>query len=857
MNPPGRRPTDGNALRLPLNRARAAIVWENVWPAVWPPLGIAALFVAAAWFDWFRLFGGWVHLALLFLFAVTFAFGLIRAVRNLVWPDESALWRRLERDNALDHRPISTARDQIASSQDPVAAALWKLHQQSALARLRSIRVKPPRPGLALRDPRALRAAVLVILLAAGIVAWGDWGRRIALAFVPRVTSVATAVPTKLDIWVNPPEYTGLAPIFLRQTPEASGQGAPIGVPVNSVVMARMSGRGTVPRLHANGETTDFARVDDVSFQASQPVTKGDRIGVSQLTGTIAEWPITVIPDKAPSVAFSRPPETTQRATLRLDYVAEDDYGVVKVDGSIRLAAGSKAAGEPIEVSLPVPGLRPKKAEGIGFQDLTPHPWAGLPVTMRLTASDGAGQTGQSDELSFVLPERQFKHPVARAIIAERKKLTANPSERRPVADALLMLAARPQLYNDDTTVFLALRSAVGRLVRDTSAQAVPSVQQLLWDTALRVEDGGLSIAERDLRAAQQALMDALNRPDTTDEELKRLMDQLQAAMDRLLDEMQRDVERRLAQGERLEEMQQGSESNTLTRQDLQQMMDRMREMTQSGARDAARQMLSQLQQMMENLQAGRMQQQRGNDQASQAMRDLQKLAELQQRLMDQTFKEAQRRDGGRQAQQQQGQRNNQRSQQSQRGQQGQQGHQGQQGQQGQGQQAQAGQGAAEQEALRRALGELMRRLGEMGADIPVPLGRAEQAMRGAGQALGQNQPGEAVPHQGDALDALQQGMQALAEQMGEQGQGQGQMGGGEGDRHGRQTGQRTTDRNRDPLGRPQSSRGWYDNSEVRIPGEGEMRRVREILDELRRRSGESYRPKPELDYIDRLLRQF
>jgi len=97
--------------------------------------------------------------------------------------------------------------------------------------------------------------------------------------------------------------------------------------------------------------------------------------------------------------------------------------------------------------------------------------------------------------------------------------------------------------------------------------------------------------------------------------------------------------------------------------------------------------------------------------------------------------------------------------------------------------------------------------------------------------------------------------MQALADQMGEQGQQQ--MGGGDGDRRGMQTGQRTMDRNRDPLGRPQSSRGWYDNSEVRIPGESEMRRVREILDELRRRSGEYGRPKPELEYIDRLLRQF
>jgi hypothetical protein len=35
------------------------------------------------------------------------------------------------------------------------------------------------------------------------------------------------------------------------------------------------------------------------------------------------------------------------------------------------------------------------------------------------------------------------------------------------------------------------------------------------------------------------------------------------------------------------------------------------------------------------------------------------------------------------------------------------------------------------------------------------------------------------------------------------------------------------------------------------------MKRVREILEELRRRAGETDRPQQERDYIDRLLRQF
>jgi hypothetical protein len=61
----------------------------------------------------------------------------------------------------------------------------------------------------------------------------------------------------------------------------------------------------------------------------------------------------------------------------------------------------------------------------------------------------------------------------------------------------------------------------------------------------------------------------------------------------------------------------------------------------------------------------------------------------------------------------------------------------------------------------------------------------------------------------------------------------------------------------RDPLGRDRSGNGTYDNGDVAIPGQAELQRSREILDELRRRSGERTRPELERDYIDRLLKRF
>ena len=124
------------------------------------------------------------------------------------------------------------------------------------------------------------------------------------------------------------------------------------------------------------------------------------------------------------------PPAAGERGALRLEYEARDDYGVVAVTGAVRLSGDVAEPGidrTPVELQLPLPGVRPKTARSTSFHDLTPHPWAGLPVTLRLSATDGAGQTGTTEDVALVLPEREFRNPIARAIIEERKKLTLRP----------------------------------------------------------------------------------------------------------------------------------------------------------------------------------------------------------------------------------------------------------------------------------------------------------------------------------------------------------------------------------------------------------------------------------------------
>ena len=61
----------------------------------------------------------------------------------------------------------------------------------------------------------------------------------------------------------------------------------------------------------------------------------------------------------------------------------------------------------------------------------------------------------------------------------------------------------------------------------------------------------------------------------------------------------------------------------------------------------------------------------------------------------------------------------------------------------------------------------------------------------------------------------------------------------------------------RDPLGRDQSADGTTTGEGPLALGQDGAGRARELLDEIRRRSGETERPEAERDYLNRLLERF
>jgi uncharacterized protein (TIGR02302 family) len=425
------------------------------------------------------------------------------------------------------------------------------------------------------------------------------------------------------------------------------------------------------------------------------------------------------------------------------------------------------------------------------------------------------------------------------------------------VAQVLRAVSYKPEDIFRSETVYLKLRYAVRRLETRVSLELlddaiVEELAEVLWTLAIEIEEGDLGDALERLRRAQDRLSEAIENG-ATDEEIAELIQELREAM--------QDYMRQLAEqqgDEQNQELSENQEMQEMSSQDLQDMLDRLQELMEQGRMAEAQQLLEQLRQMMENMQIARGQQGQQSP-GEQAMEGLAETLRQQQGLSDEAFRDLQEQfnpdaQAG-QSQQNQGRSGDGEGQGQQHGEgQGQ----GQQGQQpGQPKDGQGGEQslADRQQALRNELNRQMQNL--PGAGTPEgdaareSLGRAGEAMDDAEEALREEDFAGALDNQAEAMEALREGMRELAEQMAQQQQNQ--QGGQQGDAIGRNN----PDGTRDPLGRDVGENGRVGTDEQLLQGEDVYRRAQELLDEIRRRSGEQERPDEELDYLKRLLERF
>lgn len=868
--------------------SRLSLGWERLWPRLWAPLSVILLFLAVSWLGLWVFLPWWGRAAGTAVFALALLGSFWPAVTGR-WPSRREALARLDHSMDAAHRPATALEDTLAvGGRDPVSQALWALHLQRQSAHVAALKVAPPQPRMAVRDRRALRAAPLVAAVAGFFVAGHEALPRLAAAFDWRGPALAAAA-VRIDAWIDPPSYTRMPPILIDFARLASPT---FNVPEKSTVVVRIAGRSgmdvaTTGRLdavpvegkpgEANPPQAKAAPANTVAVTEKRYLLAGD--GTLRITGSGAPaqtLSLHAIVDQKPEIAFAEPPKPVSgvQGGLGISYRAKDDYGVASAEvvvTRVAPASGGRSLVEAPKHVLPVPSSGTGEEEMKSTVDFSAHPWAGAKVEMTLLARDETGQEGRSETVEVTLPQRTFTKPLAKALVEQRRKLVMDVDNRRKVQLALEALMIEPDRFMKETGVYLSMRMIGERLRRAASDDQLRDAAEMMWALALQLEDGDLSDAERALRAAQENLQQALERG-ASEEEMKKLTEELRRAMDQFMRELAQQWQRQQQNGEQ-NQAQLPENFRTVTPRDLQNLLNRIEELTKRGDMAEAQRLMEELNNILNNLKTARPGQQDPRQrEMGQALGDLDRMTREQQQLRDETYQQDQqrqnraqqgRRPGQQQARPGQGQR--QQGQQGQRGQRGQQPGQqpGENGEGEDGQNAEGGQGQGQglsqrQQALRERLQELQRRMRGMGAD-PGELGEAEDAMREAERQLGQGQDSDAVDAQGRALDALRKGGQNFAQQMqGEPGEGEGNEN-AYGEPDGRPPGRPSAQQrdNNDPLGRPQRQRDWADGR-VRVPGadESATQRARRILEELRRRLGDPLRPAEELDYLERLLRR-
>jgi uncharacterized protein (TIGR02302 family) len=823
-------------LGLLARRASFALLWERIWPPVAWTATIVAVFLASSWFGLWLGAPSEVRIVGVGLFAVALAAALYPLVR-LRTPLRAQALARIDRDSAAGHQPASSSLDQLADRQVSEATrALWEMHQRRLASKIAGIAVAPPAPRMVDRDLAALRFGAALLAICAAFVAGSERYARVAAAFDWRSASVI-AQGYRLDAWIDPPSYTNKPPILLDALGKQSGV-QQIATPVGSILVLR-AGDSISAQAEGGLAPVSRSKPDSDSGQASSPTdpASGERrwtiIGdgkflISRDRAPLSTFEITGIANEKPTIALTSPPQANLRGSLTLSYKIGDQYGVASAQADFARpmnngkAAPGRSLVEPPKMALQLPG----GANGIGqaetTSDLSEHPWAGAPVMMTLTAHNIAGEEGSSEAVAVTLPQRHFSNPLARALVEQRRDLVLDPDANRPrVATALDALLIAPEVFETTSSIYLGLTAAQSRLAEARSDQDLVGVADFLWAMALQIEDGDASQAERDLRAAEQRLREALDRG-ASDQEIRELMKELRAAAEKFTRELaQRPNDDR--------------DSENMTTQDLESLLDRMEDTARTGDKAQAQAMLDQLQNLFENMKSAKNRASPAEREMRRELGELDKLMRDQQALRDDTFRRDQRERKRRAAPDDQ------------------------QTDDGQPQEnPDASQGDQEgdsaplderQKALRDRLAELQERMKAQGLKGERGFDDAKGAM---GQAEGDLKPGgkgkgDAVGEQGRALEALREGAQGLQKQM----QGEGEQGEGV-----EATTKPGGQKGRDPLGRDSNGfKGGATDGRL-SDAVGAAERAYRVLEELRRRLADPNRPGQERDYLERLLKR-
>ncbi len=662
-------------VRLLVYLSGAGLFLEKCWGHLLVLFSTVLSFFMVSLFGLWQLVEGWLHLVLVIPFCLSVIIPAISLARVIKIPNVSESVRRLEVRNKLPHRPIMTLLDRPAgrpgSSQR--TNLLWKAHLSRSTGAVKGLEAVWPPMGASSRDPFGLVLTLSAFTMLAFLVAGDDASARLTAAHKVDLPYFQEPPPGDLVAWISPPKYTNRAPVFLADSDglfSSAENGRQMVIAEGSTFVGRVYGGGLIPTLgyQVDSEKDDTPALVDQKFEVADKdnysieheLLASGNLTIKQGAHKHGDWNIFVEMDMIPVVSFINPPEATARASLKLTYRGEDDYGVEEIFAEVSSIDGRFSS---VKLSLDIPSGSLAFFEEVGFYDIASHPWAGSPASIELFGKDARGGVGKSGPIEFQLPVREFRHPLAQSIINLRRRYAqglADPPETRSELEEI-----KPQLASlqDPGFVREALGVAAVRLEFEGDENSSSEIIDLLWEAAVRAEDGARAGLERALREAEAALRRALDH-NAPNEEILELSQNLQSALTDFLEHL--DDRRDGASARSLVEIERelfgdpeegaGTPTDQAMRdagipvdppsgdavgnQLLQDMARSVEDLALTGSREAAQTMLDQLQETIENLAGQNASGESADEQAADAddIAALEDLMGRQDALLNETF---------------------------------------------------------------------------------------------------------------------------------------------------------------------------------------------------------------------------
>ncbi|MCZ2203562.1 TIGR02302 family protein [Bartonella sp. A05] len=786
--------------------AWCVLFFERIWLRLLPFVLVLSLLCSLSWFGIFNLLNYWSHLlllALVFFAAVWSLFPLF----GFRLPTIKDIDRRIERASGHKHQPLSVQRDHLCSEDDEgFRAIVWREHQRRMSEQLHHLQVGFVYPNSASYDPMAIRALFILLFVCAFSFSFSPSGGRLTDAF--DLHPMVDEVSMRIDAWITPPAYTGVAPIYLTR-----GEITQFAIPENSDVVVRVVNDAgvTVKAISEEdghkvllAEKHEKTSLNDPVVHFETRLERSINLSVSSRHKQY-KWHLQMMKDQSPTICWLEKPGRILAGSLELQYEMDDDYGVTKAFVEIEPLFNQSKDAVPLYKAPEIELLLAHNGKGKMrmVQDLSSHPWAGAEVKITLVAEDGAGQQGRSKTFVMTLPQRIFTNPVARAVSEQRRLLALDAGARERVLDMLSALLARPERGLKNATHFLVLQSAWTRLSMAETEDQVRDVVHYLWQIALGIEGDQFESAQKRLKQAQVALRDAL-RHGASDTEIERLMADLRQAMD--------DYIRALAENAPENS---NSGDTDLSADTLYKKLDSIEEMAKIGSSSAAEQLLAEMEQTLDHLQVRKSNsaEEQNNSQTDRMKEKMDQLGDLmrrQQEILNDTHRlETEQRHGEMMLKDLRSWRKALKNRQAE---------------------------------LQSELLALERELSEQGIEQSDALKEAEEKMNSAKNDLDHGNHEMSLQNQSRALESLRQGAQSVLKTMREALQKAGNN-------------PNITPGPQDPLGRPLSSETEQDKGKTPVLQDSDRTRARQILEEIRKRLGKEHIPEVEKNYLERLLR--